>query len=301
MKLRTVAIALSSFSIILAGCSSPEKRWTEVSSWTRDHSKRTEVYQLDQDAHHLTVYIKSYPQSPHVREARERLSRVIDKRDYLKARGSMVALEQYLARHPDGEYIKDARKSLGELKDKERAVEELARDRRELEQTPQTISLGLEDRERATNLLKRINEFLGKSVQNDHDPSNLSGLMSAGDSVGSNPKPLFTLDEKTGKLTMRLTATKSREVLLQCIGEVRFFETTYQFVVAGETRTTQNEYFIALKTREGRKVMKARNGESSEWVEKLTLKAASRPEAAWLQSDLDSLVKLFPRKEPPSP
>jgi hypothetical protein len=224
------------------------------------------------------------------------LDRITDRTDFLNARGSIAALEQYLVRHPNGDYIRDARQSLGELKEQERVAEKLARDRRALEETSGDIALEPEDSERARNLLNRINEFSSKIVQNDHDPSTLLGLMSAGDRIATNLQPLFTLDEKTGKLTMRLTATKTREVLLQCIAEVRPLETTHQFVVAGENPTTQTEYYVSLKTKGGRKVMKARNGQSTDWVDKLTLKAMSRSEAAWLQSDLETLAQLFAPK-----
>lgn len=279
--------------LALAGCATSESRWAEVSRWTSNYEKEWSADELAGNARTLKEYAKKYPKSAHAQEAQERLNKVIERMVFVQARGKVAALENYLGRYPSGSYTKEAQQDVRELKEKERVAKELEDARRALDENTPAQSLKQDDAERARNLINRVNDFAGKVVQNDHDSTTFAGMLFGGERIRENPTPLFLLDAKTGKLTMRLTPTKTRELLLKDIGQVRPNQVTRQISFAGGTPYTENEYFVMLQTKGGQKIIKARNGDSSDWVNQVTLKAASGPEAAWLQSDLESLVTLF--------
>ena len=144
------------------------------------------------------------------------------------------------------------------------------------------------DIKKAKAILLVVNALAGETLQQD----SIKALMSE-PATSANPTPPFLMDEGTGKLTLRLTLTNTREFL---IGHVNRVDTQ---VFSGRMQILQNkpieitEFYIRLITNEA---VRATADANSKWKSVVFVTATDEEKAAQLQLAFKELAQLYSPK-----
>jgi hypothetical protein len=193
----------------------------------------------------------------------------------------------------------DARraKEAKEQREREAAQQILSAQRKEL--TDNLVGpVGAEPGRNAAAHLETLNALLAKVLQEDR--SGLSGMLKKS-TVTRNPVPLLTLDERSGKLVVRISETDTRSVLLRHLQRPNVGVETFSVMGPGDAKPIESKiYKVFLKTTpslilstEPDYVRTIGNG----WTHTVALVAANEADARAMAEALNGLIAIYAAKK----